>query len=140
MAIRVLIVDDSSAVRLIVRRCLEQAEIRIGEIWEAGNGEEALGVLAERTADLILSDINMPKMDGIQLLSALKQDRRWASIPVVMLTTEAASQLVVGVIRMGAAGYIKKPFTPAQIQDKIAPLIKAGAQASMQNEVPMPQD
>jgi len=65
MAFRVLIVDDSSTVRLIVRRCVEQAELGIEEIWEAADGEEALDLLAKHTFDAVFSDVNMPKMDGI---------------------------------------------------------------------------
>jgi two-component system chemotaxis response regulator CheY len=71
MGIRVLIVDDSSTIRLIVRRCLEQAELGVEEILEASNGEEALVVLAKQTVDVVFSDINMPRMDGIQTPSNL---------------------------------------------------------------------
>jgi len=125
MAIRVLIVDDSSTIRLIVRRCLEQAELGIEEIWEAANGEEALDRLAKNDVDVVLTDVNMPKMDGMQLLAYMKQNERWKTIPVLMITTEAGPKAVVDAAKKGVFGYIRKPFTPAQIHDQLAPLVKA---------------
>jgi two-component system chemotaxis response regulator CheY len=122
-----LIVDDSSTIRLIVRRCLEQGDLGIVEVWEAGNGEEALDVLAKQAVDVVLADINMPKMDGFQLLTAIKQDERWKDVPVLMITTEAAASAVLDAVQKGAAGYIRKPFTPVQIRSQISPLLKAAA-------------
>jgi two-component system chemotaxis response regulator CheY len=104
MGFSVLIVDDSSTIRLIVRRCLEQAELGIADVWEAGNGEEALELLGEHSTDLVLTDINMPKVDGFQLLTAMKQNEKWDDIPVVMITTEAAASAVVDAVQKGAAG------------------------------------
>jgi two-component system chemotaxis response regulator CheY len=118
----VLIVDDSSTIRLIVRRCIEHAELGVDDICEAGNGEEALNLIETKKVDLVLCDINMPKMDGIQLLSALKQDERLKSIPIVMITTEAEENAVFEAVKKGALGYIKKPFTPGQILDQLAPV------------------
>ena len=125
MAVSVLIVDDSSTIRLILRRCLDQAELGIEEIWEAGNGEEALALLSQHDVDVVLSDINMPKMDGIQLLSQMKQNERWKTIPVLLITTEAGAKLVTDAAKRGAFGYIRKPFTPVQIRDQLTPLVKA---------------
>ena len=124
MGFSVLIVDDSSTIRLIVRRCLEQGELGIGDVWEAGNGEEALEILAQQPVDVVLTDINMPKMDGFQLLTAMKQEDRWKSIPVLMITTEAAASAVLDAVQKGASGYIRKPFTPIQIRSQLAPLLK----------------
>jgi two-component system chemotaxis response regulator CheY len=127
MGFSVLIVDDSSTIRLIVRRCLEQAELGIADVWEAGNGEEAIELLGEHSTDLVLTDINMPKVDGFQLLTAMKQNEKWNHIPVVMITTEAAASAVVDAVQKGAAGYIKKPFTPIQIRNQIVPLLKTAS-------------
>jgi two-component system chemotaxis response regulator CheY len=104
MGFSILIVDDSSTIRLIVRRCLEQAELGITDVWEAGNGEEAIDVLTKQPVDAVLADINMPKMDGFQLLTAMKQDDHWKAIPVLMITTEAAASAVLDAVQKGASG------------------------------------
>ena len=124
MSISVLIVDDSSTIRKIISRCL-QAELGISEVWEAGDGQEALDLLAKRTVSVVLSDINMPRMDGLQLLAAIKQKEAWNSMPVLMITTEGGAETVVDAVKKGAAGYIKKPFTAMEIRDQLAPVIKA---------------
>src|SRR5581483_3888545 len=84
----VLVVDDSAAIRKILQRVLRQTGMAIGTIHEAGDGHEAMSVLGEHPVHLILSDINMPKMDGLQLLASLKSSPDWRGIPVVMITTE----------------------------------------------------
>jgi two-component system chemotaxis response regulator CheY len=125
VGVSVLIVDDSSTIRLIVRRCLEQGELGIAEVWEAANGEEALDVLATQSVDVVLADINMPKMDGFQLLTAMKLDQRWKTVPVLMITTEASASSVLDAVQKGASGYIRKPFTAVQIRSQISALLKA---------------
>ena len=124
MAISVLVVDDSSTIRKIIQRCIQQAGLGVTEICEAGNGREALDLLARRPVDVVLTDINMPKMDGIQLLSAIRQSPVCGSLPVLMITTEAGADAVEDAISRGATGYIKKPFTPSEIHDQLAPILK----------------
>ena len=131
MGFSVLIVDDSSTIRKIISRNLRQSGLGIGEIHEASNGQEALGVLASRLVEVVLTDINMPVMDGIQLLCAIRQHAIWASIPVIMITTEAGADAVVDAVSKGATGYIKKPFTPAEIHGQIAPILKSAAAAAL---------
>ena len=84
----VLVVDDSAAIRKILTRVLRQTGMAIQTIHEAGDGQEALALVAQHRIDLVLSDINMPKMDGLQLLASLKASPQWQRIPVVMITTE----------------------------------------------------
>src|ERR1035438_7500407 len=84
----VLVVEDWAAIRKILQRVLRQTGMAIRSIHEAGDGQEALEVLKAHPVNLVLSDINMPKMDGIQLLAAVKASAQWRSIPVVMITTE----------------------------------------------------
>ena len=115
----VLIVDDSAAIRKILQRVLKQTGIAIGTMYEAGDGQEALELLKTKTVHLVLSDINMPKMDGIQLLAALKSSASWRSLPVVMITTEGGEAKVGEAVRLGAAGYVRKPFTADQIKEKL---------------------
>src|ERR1700736_2593140 len=116
MPIDVLIVDDSAAIRKIVQRTLRQAGFDLGEILEAGDGVEALEKLKGRSVGLILSDINMPNMDGIQLLSALKSSAEFKHVPVIMITTEGGEAKVKEAVKLGASGYVRKPFTVDQIK------------------------
>jgi two-component system, chemotaxis family, chemotaxis protein CheY len=124
MVARVLIADDSSAIRKIIQRCLQKAELGALEVLEASNGQEALQLLAEHKIDVVLSDINMPQMDGLQLLSALKRSPEWKHIPVLIVSTEAEAESVMQAINSGAAGFVRKPFTPAQIHDHLTPLLQ----------------
>ncbi len=123
MPVDVLIVDDSAAIRKILQRVLRQTDIPIGEVFEAGDGVEALKTLNDRHVHLILSDINMPNMDGLQLLAQLKQNDKWKSVPIVMVTTEGGQGKVIEAVQLGAAGYVRKPFTAEQIKEKLTGLI-----------------
>jgi two-component system chemotaxis response regulator CheY len=123
MALDVLIVDDSAAIRKILQRVLRQADIPLGQVFEAGDGHEALATLQAQTVQLILSDINMPNMDGLQLLSHLKANPTWKAVPVVMITTEGSSARVMEAVQLGAAGYVRKPFTADQIKEKLTALL-----------------
>ncbi|HRS75380.1 MAG TPA: response regulator, partial [Anaerolineaceae bacterium] len=114
-----LIVDDSAAIRKILQRVLKQAEVPIGNIYEAGDGLQALEVLQQNTVNLVLSDINMPNMDGLQLLAQIKSHAQWKSIPVIMITTEGNQARVMEAVGLGAAGYVRKPFTADQIKEKL---------------------
>jgi two-component system chemotaxis response regulator CheY len=124
----VLIVDDSAAIRKILHRVLRQTGIGIREIHEAGNGQEALDLLRTRTVGLVLSDINMPKMDGLQMLAAIKNMPTRRGIPVVIITTEGGEAKVAEAVKLGAAAYLRKPFTADQIKEKLANLLGPGAQ------------
>lgn len=124
MALNVLIVDDSSAIRKILQRVLRQTDIPLGDIHEAGDGREALDMMqAKQDIGLVLSDINMPKMDGLQLLGEIRSRTEWASVPVVMITTEGGQARVMEAATLGASGYLRKPFTAEQIKTKLATLI-----------------
>ena len=120
----VLVVDDSAAIRKILTRVLRQTGMAIQTIHEAGDGQEALDVMAQHRVDLVLSDINMPKMDGLQLLASLKASPQWQSIPVVMITTEGGETKVAEAVRLGAAGYVRKPFTADQIKEKLVGILE----------------
>ena len=120
----ILVVDDSAAIRKILQRVLRQTGMAIAAIHEAGDGQEALAVLAEHPVHLVLTDINMPKMDGLQLLASLKASPQWRSIPVVMITTEGGETKVAEAVKLGAAGYVRKPFTADQIKEKLAGILE----------------
>jgi two-component system, chemotaxis family, chemotaxis protein CheY len=121
--ITVLIVDDSSVMRKIVERSLRQAGIKIGQVFEAGNGLEALAVLNERKVNLVLCDINMPGMDGLEFVKQLPGVENAKGVPVVMITTEGSEGHVVQALSAGARGYIRKPFTADQVKDHIIPVL-----------------
>ena len=120
MATNVLIVEDSVAIRKILKRMLGQVGLPVGEVYEAGDGAEALETLKTQTVKLVLSDINMPVMDGIQLLTELKSKSEFKQIPVIMITTEGGQAKVMEAIQLGASGYVRKPFTPEQIKETLS--------------------
>ncbi len=124
--LRVLIVDDSSVMRKIVERSLRQAGLDLGEVLEASNGAEGLAEVAKGKFDLILSDINMPAMDGLEFLRGLATMESAKGVTVVMITTEGSEARVVEALSVGAKGYIRKPFTPEQVKERVAPLLGGG--------------
>lgn len=123
--VRALIVDDSSVMRKIVERSLRQAGVNLTQVLEAGNGAEALGVLQESQVDLILCDINMPIMDGLEFVKQLSGVENGKGVPVVMITTEGSESHVVQAISAGARGYIRKPFTSEQVKEHVLPVLAA---------------
>jgi two-component system chemotaxis response regulator CheY len=125
---RALIVDDSAVMRKVVERAVRQAGIDLTEVLQAGNGLEALELLRKPEnagLDLILSDINMPVMDGLLFLETRQKEGLALDTPVVMITTEGSAPLVRRAIEAGAKGYICKPFTADQIKARVAPLLLA---------------
>jgi len=123
--VRTLIVDDSSVMRKIVERSLRQAGLDPLTVLEAGSGTEGLEILKGKQVDLILSDINMPSMDGLEFLRQLRAQNLAPGIPVVMITTESSEEHVRQAIAAGAQGYIRKPFTAEQVKERVLPLIHA---------------
>jgi len=124
--IRTLIVDDSSVMRKIVERALRQAGLDQLVVHEAGSGVEGLELLKSKEVDLILSDINMPAMDGLEFLRQIRVQGLAAGVPVVMITTESSEEHVKQAIQAGARGYIRKPFTADQVRERVVPLVHAG--------------
>jgi two-component system chemotaxis response regulator CheY len=116
----VLIVDDSSAIRKILQRVLVQAGLPIGNIFEAGDGVEALQKLRDHTVGLVLSEINMPNMNGLELVRQIKAVDCWKNLPIVMVSTEGSQARVLETVQLGAAGYIRKPFLADQVREKLA--------------------
>jgi two-component system chemotaxis response regulator CheY len=121
--VRTLIVDDSSVMRKIVERSLRQAGLDTMVVHEAGSGTEGLALLKENQVDLILSDINMPSMDGLEFLRQLREQNLAPGVPVVMITTESSEEHVKQAILAGAQGYIRKPFTAEQVKERVLPLL-----------------
>ena len=123
--VRALIVDDSTVMRKIVERSLRQAGLDPLVVEEAGSGAEGLEKLRGKRFDLILSDINMPIMDGLEFLRQLRAQDLAPGVPVVMITTESSEEHVKQAILCGAQGYIRKPFTADQVKERVLPLVNA---------------
>jgi two-component system, chemotaxis family, chemotaxis protein CheY len=124
--VRVLIVDDSSVMRKIVERALRQTGIDALVVYEAGSGTEGLDVLKAKNVDLILSDINMPSMDGLEFVRQLRAQSLAPGVPIVMITTESSEEHVKQAIQAGAHGYIRKPFTADQVKERVLSLLGKG--------------
>jgi two-component system, chemotaxis family, chemotaxis protein CheY len=122
MAKKILIVDDSSSVRTVARMALREKGY---EVVEAGNGQEALKVLQSDRCHLVISDVNMPVMDGISLLKEIKANPNYKFTPVIMLTTEAGEDKKQEGRAAGAKAWITKPFQPQLLVDAVAKLIMA---------------
>jgi two-component system, chemotaxis family, chemotaxis protein CheY len=114
----ILIVDDSVALRKILQRVIRNAGIEIGQIQEAGDGRAALECLETFRPDLVLSDINMPTMDGLEFLKKLRSNSSHKDLPVIMISTEASRERVMESIELGARNFIRKPFTEDDIREK----------------------
>jgi two-component system, chemotaxis family, chemotaxis protein CheY len=115
--LRFLVVDDFSTMRRIVRGLLK--EMGCQHIAEAEDGAAALDLLKTQQVDFVVSDINMPIMDGFALLAAIKADESLRHLPVLMVTAEARKEDIVKAAQSGAAGYIVKPFSKATLEDKV---------------------
>ena len=129
MAFNILVVDDSMSMRAIIKKVIGMSGFDVGEIAEAGNGLEALAKLENFWADVVLTDIHMPDMDGIELLKKIKSDPLTEAMPVVMITTESRDEVVSKTLAMGAAGYIKKPFRPEDIKALLLEILGGGKDA-----------
>jgi two-component system chemotaxis response regulator CheY len=121
MPLDVLIVDDSAAIRKILHRVLVQADLALGTVSEASDGKEALDKLQAQKVGLILSDINMPNMDGLEFIKQVRANGK--TVPIVMITTEGGEDILKEAIASGASDSIKKPFTPDQLGQKLGGLL-----------------
>jgi two-component system chemotaxis response regulator CheY len=116
MSFNVLIVDDSNSMRAVVKKIISISGFKMDQCIEAGNGREALEALAEQWVDVIVSDINMPEMNGFELLERLQKDELLRDIPVIVITTEGSEQHIRKAFDLGVKGFIKKPFLPEEVR------------------------
>jgi two-component system, chemotaxis family, chemotaxis protein CheY len=121
----ILVVDDSAMMRKIVLRTLKTAGVEFDTVLEAADGTEALTLLRANTVQLIMCDINMPVMTGLELLVKIKEEKLAVGVPIVMVTTEGSEPQVRQAIIAGARGYIRKPFTVEHILNNVKPLLAA---------------
>ncbi|MBS9431207.1 MULTISPECIES: chemotaxis response regulator CheY [Photorhabdus] len=115
--LKFLVVDDFSTMRRIVRNLLK--ELGFNNVEEAQDGAEALTKIRSSHFDFIISDWNMPNMDGLELLKVIREDAQLAKIPVLMVTAEAKKENIIAAAQAGASGYVVKPFTAATLEEKL---------------------
>ncbi len=123
MSSDILIVDDSATIRSMMQRTVRMIGLDVGEVYEAANGIEALAKLCEHDVAVMLVDINMPRMNGIQLLMRMKQNDKLKEIPIVIASTEGSQKRIDQLHELGVAGYVRKPFQPEQLREVLIPLL-----------------
>ncbi len=119
----ILVVDDSTTIRSMVIRTIRLIGLDVGEIYEASNGIEALARLADHDVALLLVDINMPTMNGMQLLTRMKENERLKHIPIVIASTEGSQERIRQLEELGVSGYVRKPFQPERLRDVLIPIL-----------------
>src|SRR5579864_2718401 len=130
MAFTVLIVDDSPAMRSFVKRVLQLSGFEMSTCYEAGNGREALDLLDNEWVDVILTDINMPVMNGEEFVQTLAAHESFQSIPVLVVSTDRTEDRVRQMIALGAQGYVKKPFQPEELRGELEKVLGAAYAAN----------
>ena len=123
MAYHILIVDDSPAMCSFVRRVLNVSGFAVEECLQAGNGKEALDVLRRERVDAVLTDINMPVMDGEEFLRCLEEDDSLRSIPVLVVSTDRTDGRIQRMLALGAKGYVTKPFLPETLRAELESIL-----------------
>lgn len=129
MANKFLIVDDSSTTRAVIKRTINMAQIPTENIYEAGNGAEALTLMEQFKVDLVLADLNMPVMGGVEMTQKMRKNPALKDIPVIVVSSESMEKKIALLRAQGVKGYIKKPFTPEQIRDVVLEVIGGAVHA-----------
>jgi two-component system, chemotaxis family, chemotaxis protein CheY len=121
MALNILVVDDSSVMRSIVIRTLRMSGLELNDILQAGNGQEALDVLGKNWVDLVLLDINMPVMNGMELIDSVRKIPELSDLPMIVVSTESSSTRIETLKQRGV-GFVHKPFTPEMLRNSVIEL------------------
>ena len=119
MAYTIMVVDDSEIIRTVVERTLEMTKLPVSSVIHAVNGKDAIEKLRKNWIDIIFTDINMPEMNGMELVDAMNENAEYSEIPVVVVSTEGSRQRIETLKKKGVKGYLRKPFTPENIRDII---------------------
>jgi two-component system chemotaxis response regulator CheY len=123
MAFHLMIVDDSPAMRAFIARVVDLSGLDVADCVQASNGQEALDLLREKWVDIILTDINMPTMNGEEFVRRLDEDELLRTVPVLVVSTDGSENRVQRMIALGAKGYLKKPFSPELLRQRIEQLL-----------------
>jgi two-component system chemotaxis response regulator CheY len=119
MAYTILVVDDSTLTRAAIKRIIDMIGVEVQDLYEAGNGIEAFEILEKHTIDLVLADLNMPGMGGIELVQKMKDSENLSDVPVVVISTESSTTRVKQLIEDGIKDFLHKPFTPEEFRTVI---------------------
>jgi two-component system chemotaxis response regulator CheY len=119
MAFRVLIADDSPAMRSVIRRVIELSGFEVEEFLEAADGGDALRLLGNEAVDIVLTDINMPNMNGEQFLRSMQDVESLRGTPVIVISTDATERRIHRMLDLGAKGYVTKPFFPEALRREL---------------------
>jgi two-component system chemotaxis response regulator CheY len=119
MAFNILIVDDSKTIRSVIRKTLLIAGVPTGELYEAGNGLEGLQIMKDNWIDLCFADINMPVMNGIEMIEKMIEDNMLEQLPVVIVSTEGSKTRIEELFRKGVRAYLRKPITPEILRNVV---------------------
>lgn len=122
MALNLLVVDDSAVMRKVIKQTLTMSGLEIGNYLQAGNGKEGLDVLEKEWVDVIFVDINMPVMNGLELIKAVKEKDEWKQIPIIVISSET-SKLRIQEFEEQGIGFIHKPFTPEEVFEKVKNMV-----------------
>jgi len=123
MAYNILIVDDSSPMRMVIKKNIKASGFKTGKIFEAANGMDALDIVKKEWLDIIMTDFNMPGMNGLELVREIKKIDTAKDIPIIMITTEGSQERLKEFTAQGVTDYIKKPFVPRTIKAKMNNLL-----------------
>lgn len=135
MAYNILIVDDSETTRAVIRKCLSMTRLDLAGIFEAGDGAAALRVLEQNWMDIVVADLNMPGMDGIELVQTLSRMRMLDNMPVVIVTSDRNEARIEELKQAGARGYLSKPFRPEALERILMEVLGASAAGPSVDEV-----
>ncbi len=130
MSYRILIVDDSSTIRAMIKRTITMAEIPVEAFFEAPDGRQGLQVLTEESVDLVLADLNMPEMNGVEMTREMREDPALAGIPVVVVSAEPDVHKLEALKKENIRGYIRKPFTPEGVRDLLTRILPPAVKAA----------
>jgi two-component system, chemotaxis family, chemotaxis protein CheY len=122
MKMKILIVDDSATTRAIIKRIIRMTDLPVEELYEAVDGAAALSLLATTRVDVVLADLNMPVMNGVELIRRMRADATLRDIPVIVISAQPDAQRIAQLQRDGVRGYLAKPFTAERLRDLISPI------------------
>lgn len=122
MAINILIVDDSAVMRSMIKKTIMRCGLDIGDVYEASNGEEGLKVIDGHWCDLLFIDVNMPIMDGMEMLEKIRQNPETRDLQVLIVSTESNEERI-NIINQYDAGFVHKPFTPERLKEQILKIL-----------------
>ena len=126
MPINILVVDDSAVMRSMIKKTIIQSNLEVGEVYEAGNGRDGLDMLQDHWFDLLFIDVNMPVMDGMEMLDEIRKNPETRDIPILIVSTESNAQRIE-IINKHNAGFVHKPFTPEMLREKVLSVLGVNA-------------